>query len=131
MLYDDIINLPHHVSKNRPHMPLSERAAQFAPFAALSGHESAIRETARHTDEERTLDEDQNHLLDEQYRQLKEQQQEHPEAEITYFIPDRRKNGGTYKTIKGKICHIDEWKHIITFEEGPAIPLRYIIDIQR
>lgn len=130
MKYDDIIDLPHHVSKNHPRMPLSERAAQFSSFAALTGHEDTIRETARHTDSEQTLDDDQKHLLDSQYRLLKEMQGEHPQACITYFVPDRAKSGGVYKTAQGNIGHIDEWKHTITLEGGTTIPLRYIIDIQ-
>lgn len=89
--YDDIIHLPHHVSAKHPQMPLSERAAQFSPFAALSGHEEAIRETERLTEEFILLDEEQKEKLNRQLLLLKEQESAQPEIEATYFQPDGKK----------------------------------------
>ena len=96
--YDEIINLPHHVSKTRPRMPMSDRAAQFAPFAALTGYDSAIKETGRLTDERIELDEGALTALNMRYQLLMDALDEEPEVEITYFKPDERKAGGEYVT---------------------------------
>ena len=92
--YDDIIHLPHHVSKRHPQMSLQNRAAQFSPFAALTGHEDAIRETARQTDSFAELDEDRKELLNRQLQFIKAMLAQKPECEITYFQPDQKKDGG-------------------------------------
>ena len=92
--YDEIINLPHHVSKTRPQMPMSDRAAQFAPFAALTGYDSAIKETGRLTDEKIELDEEALTALDMKYQLLMDTFDDAPEVTITYFQPDERKAGG-------------------------------------
>ena len=94
--YDEIINLPHHVSKTRPQMPMSDRAAQFAPFAALTGYESAIKETGRLTDEKIDLDEEALTALDMKYQILMDTFDDAPEVTITFFQPDERKAGGKY-----------------------------------
>jgi len=127
--YDDIINLPHHVSERHPQMPLSERAAQFSPFAALTGHDEAIRETARLTDAFVELDEGRKGELDEQLRLIKENQSRKPEIEVTYFQPDFKKSGGTYMTFRGKVKKIDEYNRQILFTDGTVIPMEALFSI--
>lgn len=128
--YDDIIALPHHVSKKHPQMPPLNRAAQFSPFAALTGHEDAIRETARLTDSFVELEEDQKNQLDEQLQLIKENLVQEPECEITYFQPDTKKNGGAYVTVCGRIKNIDQYGRQIIFTDGTALPLEYLFSIR-
>ena len=99
--YNGIIYLPHHVSKTRPQMPMSDRAAQFAPFAALTGYDSAIKETGRQTDEKIELDEEALTALDIRYQLLMDAFDDAPEVTITYFQPDERKAGGKYASQVG------------------------------
>ena len=99
--YNEIINLPHHVSKTRPQMPMSDRAAQFAPFAALTGYDSAIKETGRLTDEKIELDEEALTALDMKYQLLMDVFDDAPEVTITFFQPDERKAGGKYASQVG------------------------------
>ena len=99
--YDEILSLPHHVSKTRPQMPMSDRAAQFAPFAALTGYDSAIKETGRQTDERIELDEEALTALDIRYQLLMDALNEAPKVTITYFQPDERKAGGKYASQVG------------------------------
>ena len=99
--YDEIINLPHHISKTRPQMPMSDRAAQFAPFAALTGYDSAIKETGRQTDEKIELDEEALTALDIRYQLLMDAFDDAPEVTITFFQPDERKAGGKYASQVG------------------------------
>ncbi|MCD8005221.1 MAG: hypothetical protein LUE91_06155, partial [Oscillospiraceae bacterium] len=94
--YSDIINLPHHVSATRPHMSMHDRAAQFSPFAALTGYDAAVKETARLTDQRAELDDDMKEKLSERINLLQENLAAAPAVEITYFIPDERKEGGAY-----------------------------------
>ena len=105
--YDDIIHLPHHVSTKHPQMALSDRAAQFSPFAALTGHEDSIRETARRTEAFLELDEDKKEQLDEKMHVLQEYFSEKPEIMVTYFVPDEKKAGGAYVTHRGRIRKIE------------------------
>ncbi len=105
--YDDIITLPRPVSKKHPPMSLSNRAAQFAPFAALTGYGEAIEETARQTDRRKTLDRDAVEMLNRQLMVLAENISTKPSAEITYFVPDKTKSGGSYVTATEKILKID------------------------
>ena len=105
--YDDIINLPHHTSPTRQRMPIRDRAAQFAPFAALTGYDGVIEETARLTDEEDAASDESTAILDRKLRLLNDIAGEHPYVEITYFIPDERKSGGRYETVYGYIKSID------------------------
>lgn len=128
--YDDIINLPHHVSKKHPQMSLLNRAAQFSPFAALTGHEDAIQETARLTDSFIELNEDKKEQLDEQLQLIRENLEQKPECEITYFRPDDKKDGGTYVTIRGRIKKIDEYSHQIIFTDGTILPIEHIFSIR-
>ena len=101
--YEDIINLPHHVSPTRPQMPMSDRAAQFAPFAALTGYDAAIKETGRLTDEKIELDEEALTALDMKYQFLMDALDDAPEVTITYFQPDERKAGGKYVSAVGAV----------------------------
>lgn len=107
--YQDIINLPHHVSKTHPQMPLYDRAAQFSPFAALTGYEDAIRETARLTDNWVQLSEDKKQELDEKLRQLIADRERTESVTIIYFQPDDRKEGGSYVTVTGQIARLIGW----------------------
>ena len=97
--YDDIINLPHPTSQNHPRMSLHDRAAQFSPFAALTGHHAAIAETGRLTDQRIELDESEIARVDAALQHLQELLPERPTVSITYFVPDERKNGGSYQTV--------------------------------
>lgn len=127
--YDDIINLPHHQSATHPHMSLNDRAAQFAPFAALTGHDAAIRETARLTDESMELDESEMELLDERLQWVMERIKEQPEIEVTYFQSDQRKAGGSYRTHRGRVKKIDSFEHSIIFVDGFNVAIKDIIEI--
>ena len=105
--YDDIINLTHHTSPTRQRMPIRDRAAQFAPFAALTGYDGVIDETARLTDAEDAANEESTATLDRKLRLLNDITDQHPYVEISYFIPDERKSGGRYETVYGYIKSID------------------------
>ena len=124
--YDDIINLPHHVSKNYPQMSMYSRAAQFAPFAALTGYEGQIKETARLTNERIDLDEELKSILD---SKLQDKLNTKQTVEFTYFVPDLKKDGGKYVTVSGIIKKIDEYKQVIVLENKQEIPIKEIIDI--
>ena len=128
--YEDIINLPHHVSARHPQMPLSARAAQFSPFAALTGHEDAIRETERLTEDFREPDEDEKSLLDNKIRLLQENLSGHPEVEVTYFQPDSKKSGGAYVTVRGRVKKIDVCSCRMVFTDQTAIALDNICSIE-
>lgn len=128
--YDEIINLPHHASKTRPQMPMSDRAAQFSPFAALTGYDSAIRETGRLTEERIELDEEALMALNMRYQLLIDSLKECPEVRITYFKPDERKSGGAYLTITGVVKKVDDYKRLITMQDGMIIPLDDVLMIE-
>lgn len=128
--YDDIINLPHHVSAVRPQMSMHDRAAQFSPFAALTGYDDAVEETARLTDEQSELSEDARNILDEQLRMIADRIDELPEAEVTYFLPDGLKEGGEYVTTDGRIRRIDEYEMELVFVDGRRIGLKNISGIK-
>ena len=127
--YDDIINLPYKKSTSRPHMKLIDRAAQFSPFAALTTHSEAIRETERLTTERITLDDDSMRILDSRFQTLLEQVKEHPVVTFTYFIKDNYKFGGKYVEVTGKVKKIDGVDPIIYLEDGTRIPMIDIINI--
>lgn len=128
--YEDIISLPHHVSARHPQMPLSARAAQFSPFAALTGHEDAIRETGRLTEDFREPEEDRRELLDNKIRLLQENLSEHPEVEVTYFQPDSKKTGGAYITVRGRVKKIDVSSCRMVFTDRTDIALDNICSIE-
>lgn len=126
--YDDIIDLPRHVSKRHPPMSMYNRAAQFAPFAALTGHEAAISEVARLTDMERELSESEAEVLDRKLAYLRSTQ-ETVKISVTYFVPDSRKKGGSYHTAEGIFKGIEADKGILRFEDGREIPVCHVKDI--
>ena len=127
--YDEIMGLPHHVSKTRPQMPMSDRAAQFAPFAALTGYDAAIKETGRLTDERIELDVEALSALDMKYQILMEALDEAPEVTITYFQPDERKAGGKYVSAVGAVKKIDDFERRITMRDGTRIPMDDVLSI--
>jgi hypothetical protein len=127
--YDEIMGLPHHVSKTRPQMPMSDRAAQFAPFAALTGYDAAIKETGRLTDERIELDVEALSALDMKYQLLMEALDEAPEVTITYFQPDERKAGGKYVSAVGAVKKIDDFERRITMRDGTRIPMDDVLSI--
>ena len=127
--YDKIMGLPHHVSKTRPQMPMSDRAAQFAPFAALTGYDAAIKETGRLTDERIELDVEALSALDMKYQLLMEALDEAPEVTITYFQPDERKAGGKYVSAVGAVKKIDDFERRITMQDGTRIPMDDVLSI--
>ena len=128
--YDKIINLPHHVSKTRPQMPMSDRAAQFAPFAALTGYDSAIKETGRLTDERIELDEEALTALDRKYQLLMDTLDDAPEVTIIYFQPDERKAGGQYVSATGTVKKVDTFGRRILLQDGTRIPLDSVYDLR-
>ncbi|HCX55622.1 MULTISPECIES: hypothetical protein [Sedimentibacter] len=127
--YDDIIHLPHHVSTTHPHMAAIDRAAQFSPFAALTGYNAAIKETARLTDERVELDEYTKGALSDKLQIVSERLKEHPEIAITYFQPDAEKDGGAYVTAACTVKKIDAYERIVVMTDGTVIPIGEIIRI--
>lgn len=127
--YDDIIGLPHHVSATRKPMSMHDRAAQFSPFAALTGHGAAIRETARYTDHRPEPDEDMINALNVRLHMLSESLDEKPDVSVTYFLPDERKAGGTCITETGTVRKIREFERLLVLESGAEIPFDDILAI--
>ena len=127
--YDEIMGLPHHVSKTRPQMPMSDRAAQFAPFAALTGYDSAIKETGRLTAERIELDEEALTALDMKYQLLMDAFDDAPEVTITYFQPDERKAGGQYVSATGTVKKVDTFGRRILLQDGTKIPMDDVLSI--
>ena len=127
--YDDIINLPHHVSKKHPQMGVVARSAQFAPFAALTGYEDEVKETARLTDAKKDIDEEQKQVLDRKLQLIKQKIHTKPQVTITYFIPDLKKDGGEYVTVTGNIRKIDEFNQLIIMQDETEIYIEDVIEI--
>lgn len=127
--YDDIIHLPHHVSSKRVPMSRLDRAAQFSPFAALTGYEAVIQETGRLTDTQAELDEGRKAELNEKLSRIFEAIGEQPQVNITYFQPDARKNGGAYVSVTGRVKKVDLYEQRILLTDGTAIPLSLIYRI--
>lgn len=128
--YEDIIGLPHHVSLKRPRMSLHDRAAQFLPFAALTGYHEAVAETARMTDEKRELREDALALLDRRLKILSENLALRPEIAVTYFEPDLRKQGGAYALKTGVMKRIDGYARKLIFEDGTSVPMADVLELE-
>lgn len=126
--YSDIINLSRPVSK-RPRMSLEQRSAQFAPFAALTGYEGQVKETARLTDKRIELNEELKEILDLKIQLIQEKIKEQPDVTITYFIPDDKKQGGKYKTVTNSVKKINTYKNEIILIDGTTIAIDEIIDI--
>ena len=125
--YKDIINMPHYEPKNHPRMSIESRAAQFAPFAALTGYGDAVKKTARFTDNRIELDEEEKELLDKKMQMLQSKIKTSPLVRITYFIPDKKKQGGKYVTVKDNLKKIDKYKYTITLEGNTEILINEII----
>ena len=127
--YDDIINLPHHISVKHPRLSKEQRAAQFAPFAALTGYGDAIKETARITEDRIEIDEEEKKKIDNKIIELKSKINDKPKVTITFFIPDIKKSGGEYVTIIGNLRRIDEYNKLLILEDKKKIPIEEIIEI--
>lgn len=128
--YDKIINLPHHVSSTRPHMSMIDRAAQFSPFAALTGYDAAVKETARLTEQKIELDEYEKAALDQRILLLQEHLKELPEVTITHFVPDEHKDGGKYVSITEAVKKIDTYEKQIVLVDKSKIPIENILSIE-
>lgn len=128
--YDDLLHLPHPVSRTHPPMPLADRAAQFSPFAALTGYEDVLREAARLTDEKIDMGDADAETLNARTVLLLSHLAEHPEITVTYFVPDERKAGGQYVTVTGKIRKFRAAEQEIELDGGPTIPLRQILSLE-
>ena len=127
--YGDIIDMPHHQSDKRAHMSLHDRAAQFAPFAALRGYDEEIAETARFTDDRQELSNEDIAILNEKLHIIIDNIMSKPEVSITYFIPDDKKSGGAYTTVKGNVRRIDEVNRIICLTDDTKILIDDILKI--
>lgn len=127
-IYDDIINLPHPTSQKHPRMSLYDRAAQFSPFSALTGHDAAIKETARFTEKQTEQSEDLISRLNEKLQIISD----NPGTEITvtYFVPDERKMGGAYVSHTGIVKKIDDYEHTLVMEDRTIIPISRISEIE-
>ena len=127
--YADIIDLPHHVSRNHPQMSMHDRAAQFAPFAALTGYETEVGETARLTVLKRELNAQEAEELNRQLAAIIEHLSERPEVTVEYFVPDERKSGGAYVTVTGRARHISIPEKTLVMEDGTEIPLDEVVSL--
>lgn len=128
--YDDIINLPHPVSTKHPQMSVIDRAAQFSPFAALTGYDAAIAETARQTTEKAQLGEDAREVLDRKQQLLIDMIHGQPEVSVTYFVPDKRKTGGSYVTATGNVKKFDMHRRTMVMTDGTSVPLDDILELE-
>ena len=124
--YDDIIELHHHVSPERTHMSAIDRAAQFSPFAALTGHDAALQETARLTDRKTELDESEKEIINEK---LMSAAVGLTEISIEYFQPDSKKQGGVYLNTIGCIKKIDSYRNEIIMSDGKKIPVECVRNV--
>lgn len=122
--YDDIINLSRPQYHDLPPMPIHDRAAQFSPFAALVGYDAAVEETARLTDSRREMEEDEINELNRQLSELNKRLSERPRIRVTYFIRDRKKEGGRYASKIGNARTIDQAENMIIFTDGESVPVK-------
>ena len=127
--YADIINLPHHVSRKHPQMSMADRAAQFSPFAALTGHDAAIAEAARLTDERPILDESVKQEIS-ALLQLASTDS-NLVLNIVYFVPDARKSGGSYTEISGRIKKLLPHEKLLILDTGTRIPVEDIVEVYK
>lgn len=128
--YDSIIHLPHKQSSKRPHMPVHDRAAQFASFAALTGYEDEVAETARLTEQQIQLTEEQTELLDQRLSFLKKEIDKQPPVKIIYFVADDKKDGGIYQEVSGVLKRINEYERTVELLSGDIIPMETILSIE-
>jgi len=127
--YDDILHLPHHVSEKHPPMSRLDRAAQFSPFAALTGYEAAVEETARLTDRRIELDESEKGTIDQRLTLVQERLTVPTEVTITYFVPDKKKAGGAYVSVSGTVKKIDDYERAVVLSDGTNIPIDDILRV--
>ena len=127
--YEDIMGLPRPRSR-RPPMPMADRAAQFAPFAALSGHEAAVAEAARPTEERIVLSEDQRDGIDRALAVLRGRLGGRPAVRIAYFVPDERKEGGSYRSDEGRLARIDDRRELLLLDDGTRVPLGDVVSLE-
>ena len=128
--YVDIINMPHHTSQTRPRMSMINRAAQFSPFAALTGYDAAVKETARLTDNQIELDECAKEMLSDKLQIITEHLDDMPQITFIYFEPDKQKSGGAYCSVTGQVKEIDEYERIVKLMDGTKIPIQHICGIE-
>ena len=128
--YDDIIDLPHHVSTTRPRMSNMDRAAQFSPFAAVVGYDAAVKETARLTDDRMELDENSKTILNEKLQMVLEHADTNPEIIVTYFVQDSKKAGGSYVSTTGILKKVDAYEQVLVMRDGTRIPLSEVVEIE-
>ena len=128
--YDDIIDLPHHVSETHPPMSRADRATQFSPFAALTGYDAAVRETARVTERRIELDEGVKAELNARLNCILEHLSEHPQVSLTYFVPDEKKSGGAYRTVTGTVRKLDSFAKTLTLTDGTVVPMEEMVHVE-
>ena len=128
--YDDIIDLPHYVSETHPPMSRADRAAQFSPFAALTGYDAAVRETARVTERRIELDEGVKAELNARLNCILEHLPEHPQVSLTYFVPDEKKSGGAYRTVTGTVRKLDSFAKTLTLTDGTVVPMEEMVHVE-
>ena len=128
--YADIINMPHHTSKTKPRMTMINRAAQFSPFAALTGYDAAVKETTRLTDDPIELDECAMEMLSDKLQIITEHLDDMPQITFIYFEPDKKKSGGAYCSVTGQVKEIDEYERIVKLMDGTKIPIQHICGIE-
>lgn len=128
--YDDIIDLPHHVSETHLPMSRADRAAQFSPFAALTGYDAAVRETARVTERRIELDEGVKAELNARLNCILEHLSEHPQVSLTYFVPDEKKRGGAYRTVTGAVRKLDSVAKTLTLADGTVVPMEEMVHVE-
>ena len=128
--YADIINMPHHTSHNRPRMSDTDRAAQFSPFAALTGYDSTVAEAGRLTDKKLNISEDMKTILNEKMQMIFDYLDDKPLISVTYFVPDKKKSGGAYVTVSGVVKEISEYDRAIILNDKTSIPIEQICEIE-
>ena len=128
--YEDIVNLPRHISKVHPQATMADRAARFSPFAAISGYEDMVKEAARVTEERIDITDATKELLNEKLNMIIEFLDEEPEVTITYFEPDKKKDGGAYISITGTVKRIDEYERIVLMSDDKKIRIEEIYAIE-
>lgn len=128
--YDDIIHLPHHQSAKRAHMPLRDRAAQFAPFAALVGYEAQVAEAARLTDQPVALTESKMEELNGVVQAIARRLSAHPLVSVLCFVEDSRKEGGAYVRYEGRVKNLDGYGRALVFEDGTLLPIDHVVELE-
>jgi len=125
--YDDILHMPHYVSEKHPPMSRLDRAAQFSPFAALTGYEAAVEETARLTDRRIELDEGEKAAIDQRLTLVQKRLPDPIKVTITYFVPDKKKSGGAYLSVSGTVKKIDDYERTVVLSDGTNISINDIL----